>query len=167
MNKKIEKTTIILFASLIVAITLAITPVDFADAYCTNQSCGEESDLRIMADYETPGWWATDHHLSNYWTYVGEGESGTNTVTATADKSGYVFPSFVVKSNSVESKTATYTVSYQFIDESLGLTHTQSRTYTEVFSSYLDGEADRFTALSGGIDKGDKIIVTLTVSSIS
>ena len=67
----------------------------------------------------------------------------------------------------MESKTATYTVSYQFIDKSLGLTHAQSRTYTEVFSNYLDGETDRFTVVHGGIEAGDKIIVTLTVSNIS
>ncbi|MBA4718973.1 MAG: hypothetical protein HRO68_07745 [Nitrosopumilus sp.] len=66
MNNKIKKTQTILFASLIAAMILPFVMVDSADAYCTNQRCGEESDLRIMADYETPGWWATDHHLSNY-----------------------------------------------------------------------------------------------------
>lgn len=117
MTNKNAKT--FFFASLIAAMVLPFAMMDYADAACSE--CGDPNSLRVKADYETVGWWSTNHHLADDWTYVKAGQTKSSTTTATQSESGYVYPSFLIKSNSLDSKTASYEVTYEFYDATQGL----------------------------------------------
>lgn len=157
----------IFFVGLVAAMILPFIMIDTAEATC--RDCGNENQLRVWADYGNVTWYGLHHHISNnLGVNVSVGQSGSNDVTASQRDSGFIYPSFVVKSNSLTSKTASYTISYTMVDPNLGTISTDSKRYNNVvFSNYLDGESENFPALRNGINPGTIHTVTIQVHSIS
>ncbi len=162
-------TKAISMAAIITAVLISVSAGMTEDADAACRDCGKPTDLRIWADYGTGGWFGLDHHTSpNLGVNVGAGEKKSNSVTASQNESGYIYPSFMVKSNSVTSKTASYTISFTMVDPKLGTISTGEKRFNNVvFTSYLHGDSENFPALLNGIKKGTIHTVTLEVHSIS
>jgi len=154
---------------LILLAPLISLPFLMDDSFGCTVNCSEVDYMRIMAGYDTyqtsSNWWI-DHHLTGFWGYATEGQTGFDAVTLDRHERS-LKPSFIVKSfTSNESVTATYDVTYQVENRNGKVTDTGTNSYTNIFfHSNFDGEADTFPSI-GFVPRHSTITYTIDVKSM-